>query len=237
MGERRIGARKLIAEEVSQQLGSVLNGAGRPGSRSSKWRWSTRSNTSLAATRQRQLVGGRTCGGVRADDSACELRHHPLGERTGLPRRTLHGAGLAGHRGTLGGAVRRLRVHLRDLTQEWLGRKAVIVAILVGALLSWVVTSNRVLAVFSKLADFTVYQPLRERRWLLAVFASNVVGLVIDSILFLQIALGSLDFIEGEIIGKLWTTVFAVVVLLALRRWVIPRYSRPADEPTVPEIA
>lgn len=132
----------------------------------------------------------------------------------------------------------------RDLTQEWLGLKAVIVAILVGALLSWVVTSNRDLAVasavaflFSELADFAVYQPLRERRWLLAVFASNVVGLVIDSILFLWIAFGSLDFIEGQIIGKLWTTVFAVVVLLALRRWVIPRYSRPADEPTVPEIA
>jgi hypothetical protein len=53
----------------------------------------------------------------------------------------------------------------------------------------------------------------------------------------LWIAFGSLDFIEGQIIGKLWTTVFAVVVLLALRRWVIPRYSRPAEEPTVPEIA
>ena len=26
-------------------------------------------------------------------------------------------------------------------------------------------------------------------------------------------------------------------VLLALRRWVVPRYSRPADEPTVPQIA
>jgi uncharacterized PurR-regulated membrane protein YhhQ (DUF165 family) len=132
----------------------------------------------------------------------------------------------------------------RDLTQEWLGRKAVIVAILVGALLSWVVTSNRDLAVasavpflVSELADFAVYQLLRERRWLLAVLASNVVGLVIDSILLLWIAFGSLDFIEGQIIGKLWTTVFAVVVLLALRRWVIPRYSRPADEPTVPEIA
>lgn len=59
----------------------------------------------------------------------------------------------------------------------------------------------------------------REQRWLLAVFASNVVGLEIDSILFLQIAFGSLDFIEGQIIEKLWTTVFAVVVLLALRRW------------------
>jgi uncharacterized PurR-regulated membrane protein YhhQ (DUF165 family) len=110
--------------------------------------------------------------------------------------------------------------------------------------LSWAVTSNRDLAVasavaflFSELADFVVYQPLRERRWLLAVFASNAVGLVIDSILFLQIAFGSLDFIEDQIIGKLWTTVFAVVVLLGLRRWVIPRYSRPADEPTVPEIA
>ena len=97
--------------------------------------------------------------------------------------------------------------------------------------------ASAVAFLLSELADFAVYQPLRERRWLLAVFASNVVGLVIDSILFLQIAFGSLDFIEGQIIGKLWTTVFAVVVLLALRRWVIPRYSRPADEPTVPEIA
>ena len=103
----------------------------------------------------------------------------------------------------------------RDLTQEWLGRKVVLVAILVGALLSWLVTSNRDLA----------------------VAASNLVGLVIDSVLFLQIAFGSLDFIEGQIIGKIWTTIFAVLVLLALRRWVVPRYSRPADEPTVPQIA
>lgn len=117
-------------------------------------------------------------------------------------------------------------------------------AILAGAFLSRAVTSNRDLAVasavaflFSELADFAVYQPLPGRRWPLAAFASNVVGLVIDSILFLQIAFGSLDFIEGQIMGKLWTTVLAVVVLLALRRWVIPRYSRPADEPTVPEIA
>jgi uncharacterized PurR-regulated membrane protein YhhQ (DUF165 family) len=124
----------------------------------------------------------------------------------------------------------------RDLTQECLGRKVVLVAIVVGALLSWLVTSNRDLAVASGVA-FLVYQPLRERRWLLAVAASNLVGLVIDSVLFLQIAFGSLDFIEGQIIGRIWTTIFAVLVLLALRRWVVPRYSRPADEPTVPQIA
>lgn len=35
---------------------------------------------------------------------------------------------------------------------------------------------------FSELADFAVFQPLRERRWLAAVVASNLVGLVIDSV-------------------------------------------------------
>jgi hypothetical protein len=30
-----------------------------------------------------------------------------------------------------------------------------------------------------------------------------------DSVLFLQIAFGSLDFIEGRIIGKIWRTIFA----------------------------
>jgi uncharacterized PurR-regulated membrane protein YhhQ (DUF165 family) len=133
---------------------------------------------------------------------------------------------------------------LRDLTQEWLGRKVVFLAIVVGAFLSYAVTSNRDLAVasgvaflFSELADWGVYQPLRERRWLAAVFASNLVGLVIDSILFLWIAFDSLDFIEGQIIGKIWTTIVAVLLLLWLRRWAIPRSSRPADEPEVPQIA
>jgi queuosine precursor transporter len=123
-----------------------------------------------------------------------------------LPRRALHGARLARASTHPRGAVSRVRVHVPGPTQEWLGRKAVIVAILVGALLSWAATSNRDLAVasavaflFSELADFAVYQPLRERRWLLAVFASNAVGLGIDSILFPQIAFGSLHFIEGQI--------------------------------------
>jgi hypothetical protein len=55
----------------------------------------------------------------------------------------------------------------RDLTQEWLGRKAVIVAILVGALLSWVVTSNRDLAVASAVAF--LFSELRRLRGLPAV--------------------------------------------------------------------
>jgi uncharacterized PurR-regulated membrane protein YhhQ (DUF165 family) len=93
------------------------------------------------------------------------------------------------------------------------------VAIVVGAGLSWAVTSNRDLAVasgvaflFSELADFAVYTPLRERNktlvgWLTAVGASNLVGLVVDSVLFLWIAFGSLDFLRGQVLGKLWMTI------------------------------
>jgi queuosine precursor transporter len=137
----------------------------------------------------------------------------------------------------------------RDLTQEWLGRRAVLVAILVGAGLSWVVTSNRDLAVasgvaflFSELCDFGVYTRLRERSrtlvsWLVAVGASNLVGLIVDSVLFLWIAFSSLEFLEGQVLGKLWMTIAAIVVLAALRRWVIPHVSRPADEPTAPDVA
>jgi hypothetical protein len=38
-----------------------------------------------------------------------------------------------------------------------------------------------------------------------SVAAFNLVVLVIDSILFLQIAFGSLDFSQGQIIGNTWT--------------------------------
>jgi uncharacterized PurR-regulated membrane protein YhhQ (DUF165 family) len=138
---------------------------------------------------------------------------------------------------------------LRDLTQEWLGRRAVVVAILVGAGLSYLVTSNRDLAVASAVAflvsefcDFAVYTRIRERArttgaWLGAVAASNLVGAIIDSVIFLWLAFGSLDFLAGQIVGKLLMTALALPVLAWLRRWAIPRSSRPADEPTVPEIA
>jgi queuosine precursor transporter len=146
---------------------------------------------------------------------------------------------------------------LRDLTQEWLGRKAVVVAIVVGAVLSWWVSSGDIALasgiafLFSELADFGVYTPLKERRWgferrwraggtigwLLAVGASNLVGLIVDSILFLWIAFGSLEFLKGQVVGKLWMTVLAIPVLLVLRRRAIPRRSRPADEPMAPSVA
>lgn len=112
---------------------------------------------------------------------------------------------------------------LRDLTQETLGRWAVLAAILAGAALSWwisspaLATASAVAFLVSELADFAVYTPLRERRWLTAVAASNAVGLVVDSVLFLWLAFGSLQFLTGQIVGKAWMTLAAIGVLAVVR--------------------
>ena len=111
----------------------------------------------------------------------------------------------------------------RDLVQESLGTRAVIGAILVGAALSAVISPALALAsgtafLFSELADLSVYTPLRERHWIGAVAASNLVGLVLDSAIFLYLAFGSLEFLPGQVVGKLLMTALAVVVLSPFRR-------------------
>lgn len=112
---------------------------------------------------------------------------------------------------------------LRDLTQERLGRRWTVGAILIGAALSATVSREFALAsgaafLFSELADFVVYTPLRQHHWLGAVLASNTVGLIVDSVLFLSLAFGSLQFLAGQVVGKGWMTVLAVVLLSMWRR-------------------
>jgi uncharacterized PurR-regulated membrane protein YhhQ (DUF165 family) len=111
---------------------------------------------------------------------------------------------------------------LRDATQEYLGKRYAVLAIITGASLSALVSPQFALAsgvafLFSELADFAVYTPLRVRSWLAAVLASNVVGLVIDSMLFLWLAFGSLDFLIGQVVGKAWMTLLAIVLIFAYR--------------------
>jgi uncharacterized PurR-regulated membrane protein YhhQ (DUF165 family) len=56
-----------------------------------------------------------------------------------------------------------------------------------------------------------------------AVVLSNTVGLVVDTVVFLQIAFHSLDFWQGQIIGKAWMTLLALLVIPFLRsRWPAP---------------
>ena len=117
-----------------------------------------------------------------------------------------------------------LALVLRDLVQRRLGKLWALGAIVVGALLSALIAPRAlVLAsgaafLFSELADFAVYTPLQKKRLVLAVFMSGVVGLVVDSILFLQLAFGSLDFLSGQIIGKTWMSVLALPIIWWIRR-------------------
>ncbi len=116
-----------------------------------------------------------------------------------------------------------LALVLRDLVQRRLGRTVAVLAIVAGAALSGavappaLVVASVVAFLFSELADFAVYTPLQDRRLVLAVLASSVVGLAIDSVLFLWLAFGSLDFLAGQILGKLWMVLLALPVVYWIR--------------------
>lgn len=120
----------------------------------------------------------------------------------------------------------------RDLVHDCLGRWGAIVAILIGAALSWLINPQFALAsaaafLLSELADLVVYAPLRERHWLGAVAASNAVGLVVDSALFLWLAFGSIQFLAGQVVGKAWVTALFVAVLWMVRHAVPERVREP----------
>jgi len=124
-----------------------------------------------------------------------------------------------------------LALVLRDLLQEATSWKWSAVAVVVGAGLSAVFSPELALAsasVFlaSELLDLVVYTPLRRRGMVLAMAASNTVGIAVDSVLFLWLAFGSLDFLTGQVLGKAWMTVAAVLVLLAIRRLRTSRVDR-----------
>jgi queuosine precursor transporter len=116
-----------------------------------------------------------------------------------------------------------LALVLRDLVQRRLGKIWAVGAIIAGAGLSGfvappaLVTASVVAFLFSELADFAVYTPLQQKRLVLAVLASGAVGLTIDSLLFLQLAFGNLDFIWGQIVGKSWMILLALPAIWWIR--------------------
>lgn len=108
---------------------------------------------------------------------------------------------------------------LRDLVQRTLGWRWGLGAIAAGAVLSWFVAAPAIVVasvagfVLSELADFAIYTPLAKRRLWLAVLVSSAAGAVVDSGVFLWLAFGSLDLIEGQILGKLWMSLAAALVI------------------------
>ena len=113
---------------------------------------------------------------------------------------------------------------LRDLVQRRLGTGVSALAILVGAGLSALlappalVIASAAAFFLSELADLAVYTPLARRRLVAAVVASSAVGLVVDSIVFLWLAFGSLDFLAGQVVGKAWMVLLSIPFVMWLRR-------------------
>lgn len=112
---------------------------------------------------------------------------------------------------------------LRDGLQETAGWPGVVAAIAAGAGLSWLLASPEIAvasaAAFlaSELVDSAVYTRLRARSRLGGILASNAAGLVIDSVIFVPLAFGSLAALPGQILGKTAATIAAVAAVAAGR--------------------
>src|SRR5215831_13341665 len=117
---------------------------------------------------------------------------------------------------------------LRDLVQRRLGFGVGAGAVLAGAAISAflappaLVIASTVAFLVSEFADLAVYTSLARRRFVAAVLASGLVGLVVDSILFLWLAYGSLEFLAGQIVGK----TLMLVVLMPFVMWLSDRDER-----------
>jgi len=113
---------------------------------------------------------------------------------------------------------------LRDLVQRRLGIEFGVAAIVAGAGISGVVAppalvlASAVAFLLSETADFAIYTPLARRRLVLAVVLSSIAGLVVDSIVFLWLAFGSLEFLEGQVVGKAWMILLSIPLVAWLRR-------------------
>jgi uncharacterized PurR-regulated membrane protein YhhQ (DUF165 family) len=117
-----------------------------------------------------------------------------------------------------------LALVLRDLVQRRLGVLWAVGAILAGAALSALlappalVLASAAAFLLSELADLGVYTPLQRHRFMAAVIASSLVGLVIDSAVFLYLAFGSLQYLPGQVVGKAWMVLISLPLIAWLRR-------------------
>jgi len=127
-----------------------------------------------------------------------------------------------------------LALVLRDLVQRRLGLTWAFAAIILGVVLSALlappalVLASAAAFLLSETADLAVYTPLQKRGLVLAVAASGAVGLVVDSVVFLLLAFGSLDFLAGQIIGKAWMVLLVLPFIHWLRRHAARRGILPA---------
>ena len=134
---------------------------------------------------------------------------------------TIHGVALMAPSGVL---MIGIALVLRDLLQRRLGAVYSASAVVLGAMLSSIIAppalviASAVAFLLSEFADMAVYTPLARRRLVTAVVASSAAGLVVDSVIFLWLAFGSLEFLAGQVVGKTWMVLLSIPFVMVLRR-------------------
>lgn len=121
----------------------------------------------------------------------------------------------------------------RDWLHELRGLSGVVPAIIVGAVVSALIDprlgfASGVAFMLAELADTAVYAPLREKRRTTALLASQAVGAVVDSLVFLSLAFGvsalTVETLAGQLLVKVvWVAVpVALLYKLTRRRDAVP---------------
>jgi uncharacterized PurR-regulated membrane protein YhhQ (DUF165 family) len=126
---------------------------------------------------------------------------------------------------TAGTYVAGLAFVARDAVQDAAGRITVLCALAVGAVLSWFASTPQLAlasaAAFalSELVDMAVYTPLRKRGYIRAALASNLIGSVVDTLMFLSLAGFGLAplVVGGQLVGKAWVTLLTVAGVVMIR--------------------
>lgn len=119
-----------------------------------------------------------------------------------------------------------LALGLRDALHEAGGIRWVLGTIAAGIALSALLGDGRIALAsavafgVAELLDLAVYTPLRNRQWHVAVAASNAVGAIADTVLFLTIAGFGLTWaaVGGQLLVKaVWVTASFLIVAMVIR--------------------
>lgn len=112
----------------------------------------------------------------------------------------------------------------RDILQTRFGKTVALAAVALGSLVAFMI-ADPLIAVASvaayaagELSDVAIFSAFARKSVPLAIVMSGLVGAVIDSIAFLWLAFGSLQFIQGQIVGKVAMSVLAAAAVWGWKR-------------------
>ena len=131
------------------------------------------------------------------------------------------GFGLAAPAGTYMAAI---SFPARDVLQRAGGRWIGLAAIVVGAVVSWWVSSpaiavaSGVTFLVAESVDFIIFTPLQRRSFAVAVVVSGLFALTVTSALFLHLAHLPMAGLPGLVVGKVWVILLAGPAAYGLRR-------------------